>query len=120
MFPVCEQGSQAGYEREGLVERDGQLDIEGVMGPPVFWGYRVSLAERDVLDFLDFLKQPVAVQYLIEAEKRSTLVAAALVGALLFLRRTLFLTLGGKPATPAAGEVTVMQQEREDNGERGS
>ena len=65
-------------ERKALVERDGKLEIDGVMGAPVFWDYRVSLGERDVLDFLDFLKGPVPVQYLVGAEKRWMILATAL------------------------------------------
>ena len=108
-------------ERKALVERDGKLEIDGVMGAPVFWDYRVSLGERDVLDFLDFLKGPVPMRYLVGAEKRWAILATALAGALLFLRRTLFLLFGGSPAVVA--KDTVVQeamQEREDNGERGS
>ncbi len=110
-------------ERRALGERDGQLEIDGVMGAPVFWDYSVSLGERDVLDFLDFLKGPVPVQYLVGAEKRWTILATALAGALLFLRRTLFLVSGGRPAAGTAGGDPVRQegkQEREDNGELGS
>jgi hypothetical protein len=109
-------------EREALVERDGKLEIDGVMGAPVFWDYRVSLGERDVLDFLDFLKGPVPVQYLVGAERRWTILATAAAGAMLFLRRTLLLLLGGRPAAAAAKDA-VMQQgmpERKDNGELGS
>jgi hypothetical protein len=119
-------------ERQALAERDGQLEIEGVMGAPVFWDYRVSLGERDVLDFLDFLQDPVPVQYLVGAERRWTILATALAGALLFLRRTLFLVFGGRPAAGTLGGDPVRQdvrqdvrqhegkQEREDNGELGS
>ena len=119
-------------ERQALAERDGQLEIEGVMGAPVFWDYSVSLGERDVLDFLDFLQDPVPVEYLVGAEKRRTILATALAGALLFLRRTLFLVFGGTPAAGTTGRDPTgqaekrekreheEQQEREDNGEFGS
>jgi hypothetical protein len=96
-------------ERRQVVEKDGVLVIEGVMHAPVFWDYTVSLGEVDVVDFLELLKKPESVKFLVRNPRRGAILWTALSSALIFLGRTLRLLLG------AAGSVGV-DPEKEDAG----
>ena len=50
--------------------RPGQIDIEALLGPPLFWGYGVSPGARDAPDFLCSLEPSVCVQGPIEIGKQ--------------------------------------------------
>ena len=90
-------------ERSGMGSRDGNLAIEGTMGPPTFWDYAVTLHEKDVVDFLALLQKPAPVRFLVAAPKRWAILQAALAGALAFLWRTLYRLFGGAGGASEAG-----------------
>jgi len=90
-------------ERSGMSDRDGNLAIEGTMGPPTFWNYAVTLQEKDVVDFIELLQKPAPVRFLVAAPKRWTILKAALAGALSFLWRTLYRLFGGAGGASSAG-----------------
>jgi hypothetical protein len=95
-------------ERERVTEKDGVFVIEGVMHAPVFWDYTVSLGEADVVDFLELLKKPESVKFLVRSRGRGTILWTALSSALIFLVRTLRLLLGaaGLAAAPRVAPET--------------
>ena len=78
--------------------RPGQLEIEALLGPPLFRGYCVSPGARDVPGFLGSREPSVCVQEPIEIGKQWARVATAMA---------------------AASEITVMHREGEDHGELG-
>ena len=94
-------------ERSGMSDRDGDLAIEGTMGPPTFWDYAVTLQEKDVVDFIGLLQKPAPVRFLVAAPKRWAILKAALVGALSFLWRTLYRLFGGAGGANDAGGVAA-------------
>jgi hypothetical protein len=97
-------------ERSGMTDRDERIVIDGTMGPPTFWDYSVTLSENDVVDFIGLLKQPAPLRFLTATPKRGSILAAALVGLAVCLRRTAYRFLGGKAgAAPAAGEHTAIK-----------
>jgi hypothetical protein len=81
-------------ERKALLEKNQDLVIEGVMHAPVYWDYTVSLGEVDVVDFLELLKKPESVKFLVRSRSRGTLLRTALSSALIFLGRMVRLLLG--------------------------
>lgn len=83
-------------ERSGMGIRDERVVIDGTMGAPTFWDYAVNLDNTDVVDFIQFLAQPVPVRFLISAPKRGAILWASLVGIGCFIRRTVYRLLGGK------------------------
>jgi uncharacterized protein (DUF1778 family) len=105
-----------------MVERDGQLVIRGVMGPPVYWDYAVTLSERDVVEFLEFLKQPAPVRFLVSAGKRRKILTTMVASAAAFAWRTLarFVVRAPAPATVAPPGDAATALERSADGERGS
>lgn len=109
-------------ERDEMVEEDGHLVIRGVMGPPVYWNYAVTLSERDVVDFLEFLKQPAPVRFLASAGKRRKILTTMVASAAAFAWRTLgsFVARAPDAAAVAPPGDTAMAQERSTDGERGS
>jgi hypothetical protein len=94
-------------ERSGMSNREGNLAIEGTMGPPTFWDYAVTLQEKDVVDFIGLLQKPAPVRFLVAAPKRWAILEAALAGALSFLWRTLYRLFGGAGGAGHAGEVAA-------------
>jgi hypothetical protein len=90
-------------ERSGMSTRDGNLAIDGTMGPPTFWDYAVTLHEKDVVEFLGLLQKPAPVRFLVATPKRWAILKAALAGALLFLWRTLYRLFGGAGGANGAG-----------------
>jgi len=109
-------------ERDEMVEEDGHLVIRGVMGPPVYWDYAVSLSERDVVEFLEFLKQPAPVRLLASAGKRRAILTTAVASAAVFAWRTLgrFIRRAPAAATVALPGGAATARERSADGERGS
>ena len=83
-------------ERSGMTGRGDRVVIDGTMGPPTFWDYSVDLDERDVVDFIGLLKNPMPVRFLVSTPKRWSILTAALAGIGCFAWRTLILFLGGK------------------------
>ena len=71
-------------ERSGTRHDDEKLLIDGTMGPPTHWDYAINMKEEDVLDFLDLLKKPAPIRYVVEGEKTGSLVATALVSGVVF------------------------------------
>jgi len=90
-------------ERSGMSTREGDLAIDGTMGPPTFWDYAVTLHEKDVVDFLALLQKPAPVRFLVATPKRWAILKAALAGALSFLWRTLYRLFGGAGGANGAG-----------------
>ena len=90
-------------ERSGMSDRDGNLAIDGTMGPPTFWDYAVTLHEKDVVEFIGLLQKPAPVRFLVAAPKRWAILKAALAGALFFARRTLYRLFGGAGGANNAG-----------------
>jgi len=92
-------------ERSATGQRDGKLVIDGTMGAPTHWDYAVTMAEEDVLDFIQLLKQPAPVSFLIEGDNPGAVVRTALASGIVFAWNTIrcFLGLaGGDPADSSA------------------
>lgn len=107
-------------ERSGMGVREGQLVIDGTMGAPTFWDYAVNLSERDVVDFIQLLNQPMPVRLLVKTPKRMSILRAALIGIGCFVRRTLFRFMGGRSADSAASlTVTVKAKQLKKEGGEG-
>ncbi|MCP4004147.1 MAG: hypothetical protein GY725_08135 [bacterium] len=64
-------------ETEGVV-------VHGTMGPPVYWGYAVTLGGGDVVDFIALLEQPAAVSFLVKSRQRWNILGSALLSMLVF------------------------------------
>ncbi len=94
-------------ERSSARRRDGKFSIDGTMGPPTHWDYAVTLDEDDVLDFVELLKQPAPVDFLVEGKAPGAVVRTALTSGLLFAWNTTCCFLGmaprdsGHPQAPA-------------------
>lgn len=86
-------------ERSSTSDKDDKLFIEGTMGAPTHWDYSVSMSEEDVLDFVELLKQPAPVRFIVEAESASLLVRTALTSGILFAWNTVRCFLGMVPNT---------------------
>jgi hypothetical protein len=91
-------------DRSATGHSDGKLVIDGTMGPPTHWDYAVNMNEEDVLDFVELLKQPAPVRYVVEGEQRGKVVRPALMRGFLFTWNTILCFLGAAPgaATPPA------------------
>jgi hypothetical protein len=74
--------------------------IDGTMGSPTHWDYAVKMDEEDVLDFIELLKKPAAVRYLVEGETTGLLVRTAFASGIVFAWNTIRCLLGMMP--PAA------------------
>ena len=93
-------------ERKALTEKSRDLVIEGVMHAPVYWDYTVSLGEVDVVDFLELLKKPESVKFLVRSRSRGTLLRTALSSGLIFLVRMVRLLLGAAGTPDRAPQAT--------------
>lgn len=93
-------------ERSSTTDRDGSLIIDGTMGPPTHWDYAVTMREDDVLDFVDLLKQPAPVRFLIEGEKPGAVARTALTSGLVFAWNTIRCFLSLAPATARSENAT--------------
>jgi hypothetical protein len=91
-------------ERSGIEAQAPDLVIDGTMGPPTFWNYSVNLNEKDVVEFLQLLEQPVPVRFLITTPERWKILASSLTGIGYFVLRTLYRFLGGRAHPVPAGE----------------
>ncbi len=94
-------------DRSSTSEKDEKLFIEGTMGPPTHWDYSVSLNEDDVLDFVELLKQPAPVRFVVEAESTGRLVLTALKSGILFAGNTARCFLGLAPASTSVPTATT-------------
>jgi hypothetical protein len=104
-------------ERSGMGTREERIVIDGTMGAPTFWDYAVNLDEADVVDFIDLLKQPMPVRFLVTTPKRTSILLASVVGIGCFVRRTLYRFLGGRGGETDAGlSVTVKAVQPAKNG----
>jgi hypothetical protein len=91
-------------ERSSAGEGDGKLVIYGTMGAPTHWDYAVKMKEDDVLDFVELLKQPAPVRYVVEGGSTGRLARTALLSGVLFAWNTIRCFLGMVPIsvpTPA-------------------
>lgn len=97
-------------ERSSTDQRDGNLVIDGTMGAPTHWDYAVTMTEEDVLDFIDLLKQPAPVSFLIEGEHPGAVVRTALMSGIVFAWNTVRCFLGLTASSPrgesASGNAT--------------
>jgi len=91
-------------ERSSMKAGKPTVVIDGTMGAPTFWDYSVHLDERDVVEFLELLKQPPPVRFLINSEARWRILGASLVGIGHFLFHTIHRFLGGGAHTPPTVE----------------
>jgi hypothetical protein len=95
-------------ERSQMEAEGEQAVLLGTMGEPVYWDYAVRLEEKDVVDFLDLLKKPEAVRFLVTSRQRWTLLRSALVAAFAFAGAMAKRFLAGPRASsierPAQGE----------------
>jgi hypothetical protein len=89
-------------ERTSTSAKDGNLVLDGTMGPPTHWDYSVSMSEADVLDFVELLKQPAPVRFVTEAEAPGVLVRTALFSGIVFAWNTIRCFLGLVPSGNAA------------------
>ena len=84
-------------ERSSTTNRDGNIVIDGTMGAPTHWDYSVTMKEKDVLDFVELLKQPAPVRFAVEAKSTATLVSTALKSGVVFTWNTTRCFLGLAP-----------------------
>jgi hypothetical protein len=97
--------------------REERIVVDGTMGAPTFWDYAVNLDETDVVDFIDLLKQPMPVRFLVSTPKRRSILWASLSGIGCFVRRTLFRFLGGRGGDSTASlSVAVKAKQLETKG----
>ncbi len=101
-------------DRSSADDRDGKLVIDGTMGSPTHWDYAVTMVEDDVLDFVELLKKPAPVRFVVEAESTGLLVRTALVSGVLFAWNTICCFLGMAPTSAprqavAAGPKTASE-----------
>jgi hypothetical protein len=94
-------------ERSSTNNKDGKLVINGTMGAPTHWDYSVTMKENDVLDFVDLLKQPAPVRFVVDAESTGRLVRTALTSGIIFAWNTARCFLGMLPAPPAQATAAV-------------
>ena len=90
-------------ERSSTQDQGEKLVIDGTMGPPTHWDYAVMMNEEDVLDFVELLKQPAPIRFLVEGERPGTLVRTALLSGVKFAWNTsrCFLGRGPRGSAPA-------------------
>jgi hypothetical protein len=86
-------------ERSATHDKDGKLVIDGTMGAPTHWDYSVTMRESDVLDFVNLLKQPAPVRFVVEAESTGQLVRTALMSGIIFAWNTARCFLGMGPSS---------------------
>ncbi|MBW2275134.1 MAG: hypothetical protein JRG96_17845 [Deltaproteobacteria bacterium] len=91
-------------ERSSTEDQGEKLVIDGTMGPPTHWDYAVKMNEEDVLDFVELLKQPAPVRFLVEGERRGALIRTALVSGVVFAWNTIRCFLGMEARGPAPAE----------------
>ena len=84
-------------ERKEMRDDEAKLVMNGTMGKPTYWDWSVDLDETDVVDFLVFLKRPAPVRFMVQNERRFSMLWAALQGAAIFALRTVRLLLLGAP-----------------------
>jgi hypothetical protein len=114
-------------ERSSTGGRDGNLVVDGTMGPPTHWDYSVKMSEDDVLDFVDLLKQPAPVRYLIEGETPGAVVRTALRSGIAFAWNTARCFLGRPPSptetpqdtTPGGNDTNEQRSATERVGDHG-
>lgn len=94
-------------ERSAVDQRDGNLVIDGTMGPPTHWDYAVNMGEEDVLDFVELLKQPAPVRFLIEGDNPGAVVRTALSSGVVFAWNTARCFMGMVPSTTSASQDTA-------------
>ncbi|MCP3986552.1 MAG: hypothetical protein GY723_19385 [bacterium] len=101
-------------ERTSTSARDGNLVLDGTMGPPTHWDYSVSMSEADVLDFVELLKQPAPARFVTEADAPGALVRTALVSGIVFAWNTVRCFLGlvpsGESDPSTAAKVRLVQE----------
>lgn len=90
-------------ERSNVEDREEKLVIDGTMGPPTHWDYAVNMKEEDVLDFVELLKQPAPVRFVVEGQRRGALISTALLSGVVFAWNTVrcFLGMGPRALEPA-------------------
>jgi hypothetical protein len=84
-------------ERSSARRRDGKFIIDGTMGPPTHWDYAVTMDENDVLDFVELLKQPAPVDFLVEGKAPGAVVRTAIASGFVFAWNTTRCFLGMVP-----------------------
>lgn len=95
-------------ERSSAHRHDGKFVVDGTMGPPTHWDYAVTMGADDVLDFVQLLKQPTPVAFLVEGKAPGAVVRTAIASGLVFAWNTTRCFLGmaprrsGHPHVPAA------------------
>jgi len=96
-------------ERDLLADSGGYLVIEGVMHAPTYWDFQVTLEEDDVVEFLELLKHPDALRFLVTDPARGRIFGTAATSAVIFLWRTLRLAATGSAGGRAHStrEVTL-------------
>jgi hypothetical protein len=93
-------------ERSSTEDQGEKLVIGGTMGPPTHWDYAVNMNEEDVLDFVDLLKQPAPVRFVVEGERRGALIWTALTSGIVFAWNTSRCFLGLEPRSLAPSPDT--------------
>lgn len=109
-------------ERSSTDAKDEQLVIDGTMGAPTHWDYAVKMSEEDVLDFVELLKQPAPVRFVVEGERRGALIRTALLSGVVFAWNTARCFLGLVPdtseAAPAVAEEAKQAKNKPASGDR--
>lgn len=50
---------------------DGSLRIKGVMGPPVFWNFAVTMRKEDIAEFMNLInKTPDCVDFIVHSKEK--------------------------------------------------
>lgn len=95
-------------ERSSAHHQDGKFIIDGTMGAPTHWDYAVTMGENDVLDFMELLKQPAPIEFLVEGKAPGAVVRTAIASGFVFAWNTTRCFLGmaprgsAHPQTPTA------------------
>jgi hypothetical protein len=109
-------------DRSELRAEDDEIVIRGTMGAPVYWGYAVRMGSEDVIDFIELLKQPAALGFVVTSQSRWKILGAALRSAVVFAwaiaTRVVAGSLRGTRAAASESPPTqgdVVRQEEEHN-----
>lgn len=74
-------------EHDSVTDREGLLNIDGVMHAPTYWDYAVTLDEDAIVEFLGLLQQREALRF-VSADGRSRAFPRAATPSAVVLHRS--------------------------------
>jgi hypothetical protein len=69
---------------------DGSLKIKGIMGPPVYWNFAITMKKEDIVDFFKLVNRtPDCVDFLVHSKNRWSIYYTMIKGTSKFLLTTI-------------------------------